>query len=89
MGLEEGMRLDLVVQQVFDMLSEVRLGSVVAVWRDGGVSSHRDLGFRYRVLPSGEREEPVVTFVANNEARSVDMIRERILKASGPTELNG
>ena len=76
------MRLDLVVKQVFDMLREVRLGSVVAVWRDGGVSSHRDLGFRHRVLPSGEREEPVVTFVANNEVRSLTEIRERILKAS-------
>jgi hypothetical protein len=78
------MRLDLVVKQVFDMLMEVRLGSVVAVWRDGGVSSHRDLGFRHRVLPSGEREEPVITFVKNNDVRSVTEIRERILKALTP-----
>jgi len=80
------MRLDLVVKQVIDMLAEVRLGSVVAVWHDGGVSSHRDLAFRFRVLPSGQREEPVVTFVANNEVRSVTEIRERILKASGLAE---
>ena len=46
------MRFERVVKQVFDMLQEVRLGTVVAVWSDGGVSAHRDLGFRYRTLPS-------------------------------------
>lgn len=84
--VEEGMRFERVVMRVFEMLQEVRLGTVVAVWWDGGVSAHRDLGFRHRTLPSGKREEPVATFVKDNQLRSIIEIRERIKRASGPLE---
>lgn len=60
-----------------------RLASVVAVWPDGGVSSHRDLAFRYQVLPSGQKEEPVTTFVADGRIPSVTEIRDRIKRARG------
>ena len=75
------MRLERVVTSVSQMLGEVRFGSVVAVWLDGGVSTHRDLAFRYRVLPSGAKEEPIATFVANDEVPSVADIRQRIRAA--------
>ena len=75
------MRFEQVVNRVFAMLSDMRLGTVIAVWQDGGVSAHRDLGFRYRVLPSGEREVPVTTFVSFTEVPSVIEIRERIKAA--------
>ena len=77
------MRFERVVKQVFDMLQEVRLGTIVAVWSDGGVSAHRDLGFRFRVLPTGQREEPLTTFVADGTVPSVADIRERIKRAVG------
>ena len=80
-----GIRLDRVVLRVFEMLREVRLGTVVAVWWDGGVSAHRDLAFRHRILPSGERETPIATFVADGGLVSVTEIRERILRAPGVT----
>ncbi len=77
------MRLEFVVNRVFEVLQEVRFGSVVAVWTDGGVSSHRNLGFRYRTLPSGAREEPVATFVRSSVVPTVREIRDRILHAAG------
>jgi|GEM_PF-6847121 len=83
--MDGGIRLDRVVLRVFEMLREVRLGTVVAVWWDGGVSAHRDLAFRHRVLPSGKREEPIATFVADGRLMSVTDIRERILRAPGVT----
>jgi hypothetical protein len=49
------------------------------------VSAHRDLAFRYRVLPSGQREEPIATFVADGGMVSVAEIRERILRSPGVT----
>ncbi len=76
-------KLDRVVRQVYEMLMEVRLGTIVAVWWDGGVSAHRDLGFRQRVLPNGSRETPVVTFIADGQVPSVAEIRERIKKGIG------
>ena len=75
------MRLEQIVNRVFALLTESRLGMVVAVWADGGVSAHRDLGFRARTLPSGEREQPVATFVSFTEVPSVVEIRERLKKA--------
>lgn len=81
--MHDGLRLDRIVLQVFEMLREVRLGTVVAVWWDGGVSAHRDLAFRHRVLPSGQREAPIATFVADGRMVSVTDIRERILRAPG------
>ena len=81
------MRFDRVVTQVFTMLQEVRLGTVVAVWADGGVSAHRDLAFRHRVLPTGRRETPIATFVATNSVPSVVDIREQIKHAFGPAAL--
>jgi hypothetical protein len=84
-GMNGGIRLDRIVLRVFEMLREVRLGTVVAVWWDGGVSAHRDLAFRYRVLPSGQREEPIATFVADGGMVSVAEIRERILRSPGVT----
>ena len=77
------MRFERVVKQVFDMLQEVRLGTIVAVWSDGGVSAHRDLGFRYRVLPNGQKEEALTTFVSDGFVPSVADIRERIKRAAG------
>ena len=77
------MRFEQVVNRVFAMLTEMRLGTVVAVWADGGVSAHRDLGFRHRVRPEGEREEPVATFVSFTQVPSVLEIRERIKRAFG------
>ena len=81
------MRLELVVNRVYEVLQEVRFGSVVAVWTDGGVSSHRDLGFRYRTLPSGAREEPVATFVRSSVVPTVREIRDRILHVSGLADM--
>lgn len=75
------MRFERVVKQVFDMLQEVRIGTIVAVWGDGGVSAHRDLAFRYRTLPTGEREAPLTSFVSNGEIPSVTDIRDRIKQA--------
>jgi len=66
--------MERVARQVFEMLAEVRLGTVVAVWRDGSVSDHRSLGFRYRTLPDGSREEPITSFVKDMEVRSVSFI---------------
>lgn len=77
------MRFERVLRQVFDMLQEVRLGTVVAVWSDGGVSAHRDLGFRFRTLPSGRKEEALTTFIADGAVPSVTEIRERIKRAAG------
>jgi hypothetical protein len=85
--VEDGMRFDRVVTQVFTMLLEVRLGTVVAVWADGGVSAHRDLAFRHRMLPSGVRETPLATFVASAQVPSVVDIREQIKRAVGPAAL--
>lgn len=83
--MDGGIRLDRVVLRVFEMLREVRLGTIVAVWWDGGVSAHRDLAFRHRILPSGEREQPIATFVADGKMVSVTEIRERILRSPGVT----
>ena len=53
--------IDGVVSEVFRMLQEVHLGTVIAIWPDGSVSSHRSLGFRHRVTPdaaSPDRTSP-------------------------------
>jgi hypothetical protein len=86
-AVEDGMRFDRVVTQVFNMLQEVRLGTIVAVWADGGVSAHRDLAFRHRVLPDGRRESPLATFVATSDVPSVVAIRDQIKRAVGPAAL--
>jgi len=75
--------MERVAKQLFEMLEEVRLGTIVAVWRDGSVSAHRSLGFRYRTLPDGSREEPMTSFVKEGEVRSVAMILTRIQRAIG------
>lgn len=87
-GPEGTLRLEFVVNRVYETLTEARLGSVVAVWSDGGVSAHRDLAFRFRRLPDGSREEPVVTFVRNGSMPTVREIRDRILHASGLNEID-
>ena len=70
--------IDGVVSEVFRMLQEVHLGTVIAIWPDGSVSSHRSLGFRHRVTPEGVREEPVTSFVRATELPSVREIGEKL-----------
>ncbi len=63
------------------MLAEVRPGTIVAVWQDGSVFAHRSLGFRFRTLPDGSREEPLTSFVKDVDGRSVASIDERLRRA--------
>jgi hypothetical protein len=70
--------IDGVVNEVLRMLEEVRLGTVVAVWPDGSVSSHRSLGFRRRVTPEGVQQEPVTSFVRASELQSAREIQEKL-----------
>ena len=72
---------DEVVSRVMEALSVAPLGSVVAVWLDGEVSVHRDLAFRFRYLPGGNREEPLATFVRNGRVQYEAEIRLRIERA--------
>ena len=75
------MEVEDVAREVFRELQEARLGTVVAVWRDGGVSAHRHLGFRHRRLPDGSREQPLTSFVKDLRVFSVADIRARIERA--------
>ncbi|MEO6101196.1 MAG: hypothetical protein ABIQ34_12860 [Tepidiformaceae bacterium] len=70
--------MDRIAQRVFEMLAEVRPGTIVAVWQDGAVSAHRSLGFRFRTLPDGSREEPLTSFVKGVDGRSVASIGEQL-----------
>ena len=72
---------DEVVGRVVDGLTGAPLRSVVAVWLDGEVSAHRDLAFRFRYLPGGNREEPLATFLRNVQIRSESELRSRIERA--------
>ena len=69
-------------REVYELLSRSRLGTVVAVWNDGSISAHRELGFRYRSLGDGRREEPLITFVSAPELPPAWQIAERIEAAS-------
>lgn len=68
-------------REVYAVLAGSRIGVVVAVWADGGVSAHRQLGFRHRSLPGGIREQPVMTFVAGPETPSAWDIEARLDEA--------
>ncbi len=65
-----------------EMLEEVRPGTIVAVWADGSVSAHRSLGFRYRTLPNGTREEPLTSFVKDLERPVLAPIEGRLRQAA-------
>ncbi len=67
---------------VFEALASAPLGSVVAVWPDGSVSTHRSLGFRHRKLADGRFEEPLTSFVARSESPSVWEIEDRLERAA-------
>ena len=66
-----------------------RIGVVVAVWADGGISAHRQLGFRRRSLGDGEKEEPLVTFVTGPETPSAWTIQERLDSAYARRQARG
>ena len=70
--------IESVVNEIFRTLQDVRLGTIVAIWPDGSVSSHRSLGFRHRVTPEGVREEPLTSFVRANELPSVREIEAKV-----------
>jgi len=82
------MDVESVSHEVFETLSHSQLGLVVAVWADGTVTAHRQLGFRDRKLENGLREAPATTFVRFSSLPSVHQIRERIEHAltSAPRE---
>ena len=69
---------DALSREVYELLSHSRIGTVVAVWADGTTSAHRQLGFRYRSLGGGVREEPLVTFVSSPDLPSAREIAQRI-----------
>ena len=54
-----------VAAEVYELLGRVELGTVVAVWHDGSLSTHDHLGFRTRRVAGGYSEEPVTSFVAS------------------------
>ena len=72
-----------VTERVSEMLADVQLGTIVAVWRDGSVSVHRSLGFRYRTLPDGTRDEPLTSFVKDIDVPSLAEIQVRVQRALG------
>ena len=66
------------------MLLRVRVPRIyvgLALWEDGGVSAHRDIDFRFRYLPGGSREEPLATFVRNDQLQREAGTRPRIDRA--------
>jgi hypothetical protein len=67
-----------VSRDVYELLSRSRIGTVVAVWADGAISAHRQLGFRYRSIGNGLREAPLTPFVSSPDLPSAWQIRERI-----------
>lgn len=75
------MDVEALATRVYELLGTVPVGTVVAVWADGGVSDHRHLGFRFRTLPGGKREEPVTSFVAAGIRPYVQDIAARITAA--------
>ena len=62
-------------------LEAAALGTVVAVWRSGEVSAHRNLGFRHRLLPDGSREEPLTSFIKAQREFSLAELKARIEQA--------
>lgn len=70
-----------VSREVFEMLSQSQLGFVIAVWSNGEVSAHRQLGFRNRTVPDGRREAPLTSFVRFTSLPSVYDIKGRIERA--------
>ncbi|MGH2633798.1 MAG: hypothetical protein ACRDG3_10350 [Tepidiformaceae bacterium] len=76
------MDVESVSREVFEMLEHSQLGFVVAVWADGGVTAHRQLGFRDRPIADGRREAPLTSFVRFSSLPSVYEIQERIERAA-------
>ena len=75
------MDVESVAREVFETLSHAQLGLVIAVWEDGSVTAHRQLGFRDRKLANGFREAPLTSFVRFSSLLSVHQIRDRIERA--------
>ena len=75
------MDVEALATRVYERLGTVRVGTVVAVWADGGISDHRHLGFRSRSLPDGRKEQPVTSFVAAGIRPYVQDIAARITAA--------
>jgi hypothetical protein len=65
--------------EIYARLEEARLGTVLAVWKDGGVS-FEGLGFQGRRTKDGDREQPLVTFVAGS-GLSYHQILQRLAQA--------
>jgi hypothetical protein len=63
---DDVVEIDEVARNIYNLLQSERWSTVVAVWKDGSVSTH-GLGFRGRLQPDGTYEHPLLTYVAGSD----------------------
>jgi len=78
--MEHPVDLERLSADIYEMLSGSPPGVVVALWADGTLSAHRQLGFRSRRLPDGTSEVPLAAFVSSSDPPGTTAIRARIEK---------